>query len=102
MVDKRKVLVTGIKKVGPFTNRETGEIIEGYNVFYYDDKANNNDGEVGILTSKKWLKPEDSHMISGIGYYNMLLEIDISGARPRLNITGFEFLKSAQLVVKEN
>lgn len=99
MIEKRKVYVIGAKKVGPFTNRETGEIIEGTQVFYFDDK--NPAGDFGHTPTKKFLKPEESHQVkNGTGYYNMLLEIDINGSRPRINVTGFEFLQKADLVIK--
>ena len=97
-LEKRQVYLQGLRKVGPFTNRDTGEVVEGYNAFYFDPKEKS---DVGYTPNKKFLQVNEAceNLKNGEGIYNLLLEIDISSARPRLLVKGFEFLESKPLKV---
>lgn len=99
MLEKREVFLQSIKKVGPFTNRETGEIIEGFNAHYIDLSQNNDTESKGYIPSKKFLKVEEGQKLfnSGIGLYNLVLSLDLTSNRPRINVNGFEFIKKQDL-----
>lgn len=99
-MESRKVYVQGFKKVGPFTDKETGEVIEGMSVFYFDPSDSTDEREIGNCPVKTFIRDHDimRHFEeNGQGFYNLLLEIKISGNRPSMRVAGFEFLESVNI-----
>lgn len=101
MLEKRNVYIHAIKKIGPFSNKETGEIIEGYNVFYHDVEPVHDEQNRGYLSSKKFFPISEDQgkkiFETGPGLYNVLLKLDFSSNRPRINVEGFEFIRKVDI-----
>lgn len=98
-MEKRQVYVMGISEVD-FTNSGTGEIVKGTSVYYFDHTEKTREG---YIPSKKFLRDGEDEIIKkhGIGLYNMIITIDLTARGPRLTVKGFEFIKPAELVVKD-
>lgn len=101
MVQTEKILVIGFRKVGPFTDEKTGEIIDGMNVFYLSDRESKDDNEIGHIPGKRWVqKGHQSYAhveSSGTGWYNMNLDLVLTGTKPKINFLNFEFLEEHEL-----
>lgn len=89
---EKLVFVQGGKRVN-FQN-DDGENINGMNIHYYEEGSFlKDDTGFGLIPSKQWIKPEDfTDFTSGSGYYNMKLDIDMNGARPKIVVKGFDFV----------
>lgn len=98
-MQKQEIFVLGFKKVGPFTNKETGEIVEGVNVHYIEKSPYSSEKESGHIPSKIFLSNEKANSVvrNGQGFYHLLLRIDLNGSKPRLVTEGFEFIKKGEL-----
>lgn len=101
-MEKKRVFVQGFKKVGPFTNRENGEIIEGVNVYFFEEEQSVEENTGGYVPSKAWLTPQDADVVmkNGAGFYFLLVSLEISGNKPKLKINGFELIKKHELNLK--
>lgn len=98
MMEKRKVYVMGAKEVN-FTNND-GEIIKGLNVHYFEhDKPAS---EIGHVPAKAFLRDDkgDDVLKNGVGIYEVLIGVDLSGNRPRVTVEGFKFISKALMTVK--
>lgn len=99
MLEKRTVYVLGTKDVN-FTNNETGEIVKGTNVWYFDPE--NPEGQHGHVPSKTFIRDENADVNKhGTGLYELEVEISLSGSRPSIRIKDLKFVKKALLNIKE-
>ena len=89
-----KVLVTGIKTYN-FTNKETGECIQGTKVSFLNSNPSNGQTEVGFLPMQSSLPLESSRDFKDIpGIYDAKFElVPGKGGKATLAVTGFEFIK---------
>lgn len=100
MLEKRTVYVLGTKEVN-FTNQETGEIVKGTNVWYFD--PNNPEGNFGHVPSKTFIRDVNSDVNKhGTGLYELEIELSLSGSRPTIRINDLKFVKKALLQIKES
>lgn len=98
-MEKQEVFVLGFNEVD-FTNRETGELVKGTSVYYVDPSANN--VRTGLIPAKTFLQPgEETDVVqNGPGFYNLLIEIQLQGNRPKIRVKGFEIVEPKQLDFK--
>lgn len=98
-LQKQEVFVLGFNLIGPFTNKETGEIIEGVNVYYIEKTAKDTNKQKGYIPSKIFLSKEKATPVlkNGTGIYNIIFRIELNGSKPRLYIEGFEFNRKVEL-----
>lgn len=89
-----KVLVTGIKTYN-FTNKETGEVIQGMKVNFLNALPSTAKNEVGFLPMQSSLALECEKDFKEIpGIYDAKYElVPGKGNKATLAITGFEFVK---------
>lgn len=90
-----KVLVTGIKTYN-FTNKETGQVVQGMKVSFLNGQPTTAQSEVGYLPMQSSLSLEcakDFKEIPGIYEANYEL-VAGKGNKATLAITGFEFVKA--------
>lgn len=100
MIVKRKVYVLGTKQVN-FVNNETGERIEGLNVWYFDPE--NPEGTHGHVPIKTFVRNLTSDLYRhGTGIYTLEFEVQFSGSKPTLKIKDFKFEKKAMLLLKDS
>lgn len=89
-MDNKTVVVLGVKRFS-FANRETGEMVEGCNVFYYDPDLVQTKDEKGYMTAKAFL-PLD-HFDKFDGEFPQTHKIEMSlrlqGNKPTLKVSGF-------------
>lgn len=100
MIVKRKVYVLGTKNVN-FVDNETGEKIEGINVWYFDPE--NPEGFHGHIPMKTFIRNKESDVFKhGTGIYNLEFEVELSGSKPRLKLLDLKFEKKALLLIKDS
>lgn len=90
-METKRVYIQGFRKIGPFTNKENGEIIEGVNVFYHEQEEINTESEIGHIPSRTFLPPDQWSELKkhGIGEYDIKLEISLRGSKPVIKVKGF-------------
>jgi hypothetical protein len=94
-----KVIVTGLKTYG-FTNKETGQFLEGVKVSYLSEeraKGQNENGYLPLQSSLNLSVLESFKEVPGIYNVNYAM-VPGKGNKPTLAVTGFEFLKSVDFV----
>lgn len=100
MVEKRTVYVMGTKEVN-FTNNDTGEIVKGTNVWYFD--PSHPEGNHGHVPSKTFIRDSNSDVNKhGTGLYELEVEISLGGSRPQLRIKDLKFVKKALIQIKDS
>jgi len=95
MVQVERVLVTGIVKVDFVT--DDGKHMQGVNVFYLSPKPSSNQNEVGHVPGKRWVDASNSSfnhiLINGEGFYDMSLDLVLTGNKPKINFLGMNFIE---------
>ena len=93
-----KVLVTGIKTYN-FTNKDTGEVIQGMKVSFLNGQPSSGQNEVGFLPMQSSLALECSKDFKEIpGIYEAKYElVPGKGNKATLAITGFDFVKAVSI-----
>lgn len=100
MFVNKKVYVLGTRQIN-FVDNETGEKIEGLNVWYFDPERP--EGTHGHLPQKVFIRNKQSDVYKhGTGIYNLEFEVDFTGSRPRLKLTDLKFEKKALLLIKDS
>lgn len=100
MIVNKKVYVLGTRHVN-FVDSETGEKIEGLNVWYFDPE--NPEGTHGHIPVKAFIRDKASDVFKhGTGIYNLEFEVELSSSRPRLKLLDLKFEKKALLLIKDS
>lgn len=95
MVQVERVLVTGILKVDFKT--EDGKHMQGLNVHYLSPKPSVNQNEIGHVPGKRWVDASNNSynhiLMNGVGYYDMSLDLVLTGNKPKINFLGMNFIE---------
>jgi hypothetical protein len=97
-MENKKVMVLGVKRYS-FNNRDTGELISGTKVHYYDLEPDLDENQVGFVASSENLPYEDF-----LSYKHMKLpavceaelSISLSGRKPVVKIKSFKQLQDTK------
>lgn len=100
-MDKVQVIVIGVSRYN-FPDKQTGEIIAGTKVHYFEHKAVDEENTVGYIPQTANLPYASFDGFDTVpGVYNAELTMSLRGRKPSLMVTGFEMVRPISMQPKE-